>query len=155
MNQGQFVSPTLEHIQYIAENMREADRQEVFAMRGEDADLHYVLANAVKRSTWCVCGLAADGTPVSLVGVAPVSLIGGVGAPWLLGTDRVREFSGALIRYGRDYIQSMTSQYPQLINYVDARNTASIRWLKRLGFTIHDAEPIGHQGLPFHKFTMG
>lgn len=155
MNKGRFVSPTPERIQYIAEHMREADRQEVFAMRGADADLHYVLTSAVKRSTWCVCGLADDGTPVSLVGVAPVSLIGGIGSPWLLGTDRVREFSGALIRYGYEYIQAMTAQYPQLINYVDARNTASIRWLKRLGFTIHDPAPVGHQNMPFHKFTMG
>lgn len=155
MNKGQFVKPTPEHIQYIAEHMREVDRQEVFAMRGEDSDLHYVLTNAVKRSSWCACGLADDGTPVSLVGVAPVSLIGGIGAPWMLATDRAHEFRGALIRIGQEYIQAMTAQYPELINYVDARNTASIRWLKRLGFTIHEAAPMGQQGLPFHKFTMG
>lgn len=155
MKQVNFQHPLPEDIEHIANNLRPSDRQELFAMRGEDADLYEILISAVRRSTWCVCAFAEDGEPVAVFGLAPVSMIGGIGSPWLLGTDRVREFSGALIRYGHKYITAMTAQYPELINYVDARNTASIRWLKRLGFTIHEAAPIGHQGLPFHKFTMG
>ena len=42
-----------------------------------------------------------------------------------------------------------------MFNYVDARHTDAIRWLKWLGFTLHPATPYGPFDLPFHKFTMG
>jgi hypothetical protein len=29
-----------------------------------------------------------------------------------------------------------------------------VRWLRRIGFTLHPAEPLGPLGVPFHRFEM-
>jgi len=44
--------------------------------------------------------------------------------------------------------------YSHLENWVDARNTKAINWLRWLGFTVHDPVPFGVAGLPFHRFDM-
>jgi hypothetical protein len=41
-----------------------------------------------------------------------------------------------------------------LENVVDARNTKSIRWLRRMGFEVLPAAPLGVEGRPFHLFVM-
>lgn len=110
------------------------------------------LSVAVSSHHWAF--IAADGEPVAVFGVAPVSLISGIGTPWLLGTERVFAFPGVLIREGRRYLQAMRNVYPSLANHVDARNVKSIRWLKHLGFTIGEPEPYGVAGLPFYPFHL-
>ena len=49
----------------------------------------------------------------------------------------------------------MLAVFPRLMNVVDVRNGTSIAWLRRAGFTIHPATPVGVKGEPFHLFTMG
>jgi hypothetical protein len=41
-----------------------------------------------------------------------------------------------------------------LVNFVHAENTTSVRWLRRLGFTVHEAQAFGALGEPFHPFEM-
>lgn len=140
-------------IDYIAANLREGDRQEVEAVRGPDvAD---ALARAVLRSSHCWTAVGEDGTPIALFGVVPVSLLSGRASPWLLATEQAHEHPRSLVTEGRRYLSIMRAIYPNLYNYVDARNDKSIRWLRRLGFTLQPARPYGVAGLPFHKFEIG
>ena len=48
----------------------------------------------------------------------------------------------------------MAGGYTWLVNWVDDRNTCAIRWLKWMGFTIHEPEPYGVANLPFRRFDM-
>lgn len=153
MTGGYFRELRAGDIAHIALNLREADRQELLASRG-DVAVKDVLAQAVLLSSHCWVGVADDGEPVALFGVAPVSLLAGKGSPWLLSTERVFEYPRVLVRESRRYLSRMRAEYPHLFNYVDARNDRSIRWLKHIGFTLHPAEPYGVDGLPFHKFEM-
>ena len=137
----------------LAAEMRPADRAEVIAASGPD--VQHTLERSIQMSTHCWAAERGDEL-LALFGFAPVSLIGGIGSPWLLGTPAVDRLPGALTRLARSYVQSIReTTYPVLMNYVDARNTQSIRWLKRMGFTLHAAEPHGVADLPFHRFTMG
>jgi hypothetical protein len=138
-------------IQHIAANLRAADREELMASHGECEPLD-AISKAVLMSShfWTL----ADYEPLAVFGVTPLSLMGGSGAPWLLGTGRVFTARSALVRDGRRYVQRMLAVYPHLYNYVDARNTRSVRWLARLGFHIHAPAPYGVAGLPFHRFEM-
>lgn len=122
-------------------------------MVGDQANVRDALAESVLRSTkaWT---WTADGEPIAIFGVAPVALLGGIGAPWLLGTDRVPRFPRVLVREGRRYVAEMLGLFPHLVNYVDARNVVSVRWLARLGFKVHEPQPYGAAGLPFHRFEM-
>lgn len=133
--------------------MREADRQEVIAMHGP-VTMEDAVARAVLLSDLCWTWAAPDHEPIAIFGVAPVSLLEGVGAPWLLGTPRVLDYPGVLVREGRSYVQRMLAAHPHLENFVDARNVRSVRWLERLGFKLHPAMPMGAAGLPFHRFEM-
>lgn len=95
-----------------------------------------------------------DGVPVCMFGIVPMSWLGGVGVPWMVGTDGMRAFRAQreLLRLSRPALEALAARYDHLVNWVDARNTASVRWLGWLGFKIHAAEPFGPDRIPFHRF---
>jgi hypothetical protein len=96
----------------------------------------------------------ADGELACVLGVAPLSVVSGIGSPWMIGTPVLDRHQRVLVRQTPEYISKMLKAFPHLVNYVYAQNTTSVRWLRRLGFTLHDAEPYGALGEPFHKFEM-
>lgn len=147
------VSATQEHGQYIATYIRDADRAEIWAA-------HHVLPHDAIALSLAVSGGTgytgmADGIPVCLYGVAPGSLVDPAGRPWLLGTNDVPYHSVKFLRESKRIVNEMREQFGNLYNYVDARNTVSIRWLSWLGFDIYEALPYGIEQRPFHLFTMG
>jgi len=136
----------------IAPNLRVADRLEVEACTA--LDIHEALSTAA-RSSALVWAIDIDGEPAGIFGAVPFSLLGGVGCPWLLGTPALERAPSTLTREGRRYIRRMLAMFPELTNFVDARNEKSIRWLRALGFRL-DAEttPYGLYDLPFYRFDM-
>lgn len=145
------IPTTPEHIAYVAQRMRGADVAEVFASSGMAPEM--ALEMSVRLSDPCYTGMAGD-EPICIFGVAPVSMLSSVGVPWLLGTDAVAKHSRAFLRRNRKMIQGWMERFDLLENYVDVRNTKSIQWLRWCGFTIHDPQPHGAFGLPFHHFEM-
>jgi hypothetical protein len=131
--------------------LRAADREEVDALTGRDP--RAVLVESVERSVSAWAGVV-DGELVCLFGVAPLSLAGVTGVPWLLGSDAVARFGGPFLRCNRTYLREMLREFPVLRNVVDARNAVSIRWLGWLGFTLGTPQPMGVRGLPFIPFVM-
>lgn len=131
--------------------LRAADRAEVEALTGRDP--HAVLAESVERSAMAWAGVA-DGELVCLFGVVPLSLAGVTGVPWLLGSDAVVAYGRPFLRRNRTYVREMLRAFPVLRNVVDARNAVSIRWLRWLGFTMGQPQPMGVRGLPFIPFVM-
>ena len=96
----------------------------------------------------------ADGELLACFGVAPLSFLTGVGSPWLLGTDVLNRHPRELMSKARKYLPFMLGIFPHLINFVHVDNARSIRWLSRLGFTLHDPQPYGLRGALFHRFEM-
>lgn len=134
----------------LADDMRFLDRQELEASHG--ANILPAVQRAVDISTKCWAVYVND-TLVMLGGVAPICMLTGIGSPWMLGTDALENVPGALTRVGVEYLRVVQGIYPELVNYVDARNVKSIRWLRRLGFTIAPhTTPYGPKGLPFYRF---
>lgn len=144
----------LEDAAQLANTLRQADRDEVIATVGND-DIEAALRISIAASFVAYAAERTDnGTLIAVGGSTPLSLLGGMACPWLLGTDEVYRRPGSLTRYTLAHIADVRRDYPVLINYVDARNTKSICWLKRIGFTIYPAAPHGAAGLPFHRFEM-
>ena len=142
---------TPEDVELLIENLREADRQELIASDGDPAE---AIRRSVRESAWAVA-IWLDGGFAAITGVAPIDgLLGSRASPWMLGTPHVDRYPSALVRVGRQYCDVMLQQYPHLLNFVDTRNTRSIRWLRRLGFTIHPAHVFGGRTHPFHLFEM-
>lgn len=137
---------------WLATRLRECDRQEVLAVA---EDLEASIHAAITMSS--ICAVACiDGRPVFVIGCAPVEIEGReVGSPWLLATDEVTAYPGALTKITKHYVGLFLERWPALLNFVDQRNEASVRWLQRIGFAVAEPVPFGRNDEPFHPFTMG
>jgi ribosomal protein S18 acetylase RimI-like enzyme len=127
--------------------LRLVDYDEVRAASGPS--VASALVSGFEFSDECWAARSEEGKLLAVWGIVPSSEGGII---WLLGTDELDRHRGALFRLAREYVAKMLSTYGRLYNYVDARNAKAIRWLNRLGFTIHLAEPRGYENLPFHLF---
>lgn len=146
------VKPDEDDLGYLAQQLRAADRQELAATHGAGLDLLRCLQTAVSASEQAWVAVTAWGEPIAVFGVAPVSLLGGIGCPWMLGSDAVDQYAREVVTLSRRHVAQWSRRYPLLFNYVDARNLRSIEWLRRTGFVIGPAEPYGLKGEPFHRF---
>lgn len=137
------------HLLWVGAHAREADRAECWAADRSSvtASLQRALPNSAKAWTGLV-----HGVPACVFGVAPASLLTGVGVPWMLGTDRLEQAERPLVRLSRPTLDVMHALFPRLVNFVDNRNERAMRWLAWLGFTLSDPVPMGPDGLPFRRF---
>jgi hypothetical protein len=135
----------------LAANLRPSDLAEARAYG--DIDVLAGIRSSVNRSLLCWTGLA-DGQLGAIIGVTPISMVGGVGSPWMMGTPVLDQHSRVLIRKTPEYIARMLKAFPHLTNFVHTKNVTSVRWLRRLGFTLHEAVPYGAPGEFFHPFEM-
>lgn len=138
-------------IHWLAPRLRPADVLELRATFGPKVTAEDAIGQSIIVSShvWVV---AAGAEPLAILGVAPISLLEGLGRPWLVATDRIKP--GTLVRVGHKYSRMMLQHYARLENFVDARNVRSVRWLKHIGFTVHEPTPYGCAGLPFHRFEI-
>lgn len=137
------------HAEPIAENMREADRREIWA-----SDRLLPLC-ALKQSV-LVSSVAwtclVRGVPAFMWGVTRKGcILSDTGVPWLLGTDAILEVRGEFLKQSRAYVDRMQKGFARLENIVHAENALSIRWLRWCGFTI-GKEPVERNGEKFFPF---
>lgn len=133
----------------LAATMRAADRAELAAL---DSDPFDAIVRSVRYSAMCHT-TTVDGEVACMLGVAPVSVLSNAGAPWMLGTDLVTRYRGALAHRTGPYITRMLELYPTLRNHVHARNVVAVRWLQRVGFLLQ-APVVLPNGEVFYPFEM-
>lgn len=135
----------------LAANMRAVDVAELAA--GGHMDVHAAVAGSVKRSVMCWSYFDGDDL-LCIMGAAPISMLDGLGIPWMLGTPALLRCSRILVKIAPDYIATMLRVFPRLINCVHVENTTSVRWLQRIGFKL--LEPVAHPetGALFYPFEM-
>jgi hypothetical protein len=132
--QVELVRPVLEDVQYIARNMRERDRAEIFATRwDDDPDALAASAMEVPGSLWVV---SKGGTPVALFGARP--MWPGVWCAYAFGTDHWPEVVLTMTRHiMRFIIPSLTPRAHLVVAFCHEDHVSSMRWLRRMG-----AEPV-------------
>ena len=145
----EIVRATEQHAIAMGPNVREVDRAEVWAMRHIDPT--DALLDCLGPHAYTALD---DGTPIAMFGVLESGSILGseYAVPWLLGTDALDYRGLTIVRLSKVYMAVWKLRYKGMFNFVDARNTKSVRWLKTLGFTVHPAKPMGKDNLPFHFF---
>lgn len=154
MGKVEAVAPTQELIDRLKGRYRAVDVEEVRAMSGRKVE--EVVDEGWRESELCWIGVCDDGDPFAIFGARRISLLSDEGTPWLLATDRVKEpkVKRIFIEQSVPHIQEMLKRFDYLENFVDARNTTSIKWLKMCGFTIEAPEPAGVLRMPFHRFWL-
>lgn len=147
----EIVPATREHAEFIAANPRPADVAEVWAQdRTHPLD---VMLKGLKVSPHVQTGMV-DGEPIGMFGVTPLSLIRGIGLPWMMASARadILQARKALLRESREVVGAWRVQYKYLANVVDDRNTRAKQWLEWLGFELAETYLIGPDQLPFRMF---
>ncbi|MDR1378537.1 MAG: hypothetical protein LBJ36_05745 [Synergistaceae bacterium] len=129
----------------ITPYLRSADTQEIVEGSGISPSL--AVAFSIAHSSPGYAALL-DGELVVVFGASPAGAPG-VGVVWLLATQEIERHPVRFYRESKRMFGNVAEKYETLINWVDQRNTLSLRWLKWLGFEIGEPEPWGVMGLPF------
>lgn len=136
----------------LAYNLRAADVGEMAAY-GYPDPLPPV-ARSAERSMLCWSAFV-DGEMAAMLGVGPVSMLRGIGAPWMMGTPLLDRHIREMIKRTPEYLGRMEELFPVLTNWVYAGNRSSKRWLRAVGFDIGPAHPMGPRGQMFQQFRKG
>lgn len=146
-----FRRPDALSIKFVADNMREADRSEVWASH------HHTPIDALNGSI-NQSGFSAvawlGGEPCAIFGVVVCDILTGTGSPWLLGTNGIIENYREFLKNSHCVIDDMLRVCPKLTNHVHAGNKISVRWLKWLGFEFDRAQPYGVERELFYRFHL-
>lgn len=136
---------------YLAPKLRQADIDEIKAASGMEP-LEAML-DSIRHSGIAKVALV-DEEVVCIFGVASPSLTSPYGSPWFLTSDVIVHHTKPFLRASKDYMRSIKKDYTHLFNFVDARNTHAIRWIKWLGFEILPTQAYGPYDMMFHPFEM-
>lgn len=150
-DKGKIIKATQTHIDKMKGNLRESDKQQLWASTrmGPDEGLQ----RAFDISKFCWVGVL-NNKPILCFGVSAFSLLSSKGSPWLLATDDIKKAKVKFIKGCRKCVRKMLSFFDRLENTVDVRNEVSIRWLKWCGFTIGESISYGPNRLMFYKFWL-
>jgi hypothetical protein len=139
-----YVRPEAWHIVHIATNMRQEDRQELDAGGWDSPEV--ALSASLDASEWAAVALV-DGEPVAVFGVAIAGpLLCRTYIPWLLGATTLHTLSREIMVESKHVVYDLMNEYPRLENWVYAGSINSIRWLRRLGFTVENETVQGPRG---------
>jgi len=130
--------PAEQDILDLAANLRPADSAELLAVcdlaplaavresvRLSDPEFLFAAHVSVKAG--------AERRLLCIGGAACVSATASVGVPWLLATPLLDRYAKRLTLEARGELGRMLLRWPILSNLIDARQTATIRWLEGLG----------------------
>jgi hypothetical protein len=152
----QIVPATTAHAHELAPRMRPAEVDEVRAS-GRHSPLGALLAG-LEVSSLRFAALF-DGEVACMWGVVPMrrsSLVGRIGAVWLLTSDLVERHPKAFWRGCKAELPRLFGPggYDLLVNAIDCRHERAVRWARRLGFPLEAPQAFGAEDLPFHWFRL-
>ena len=134
----------------VSDYLRKADRDEIAASHGVTP--LQALEQGFAKSEYCRT-VVYKGQPIAMFGIVP-DPDGTTSAIWFLGTDTVDQLHYCFGRMSKKLVAEFLDIYPYLHNYVDARNTKTIGWLKWCGAELEEPAPYGVQNLMFRHFIF-
>lgn len=144
----EFTVPTKEDAVYIAENLKQNNRQEVLAAIGDNC-LSDIM-RSMEASDMLGC-FKHNGTPLAIYGVIPDTVMGGTGIAWLLFTAEAMNHK-VVGRYTKRGLRAIMAKYERVYNWVDTGNKDIIRWLKWLGAEFKGPFKRGIYGIEHYYF---
>jgi hypothetical protein len=118
--------------------LQQADLDEMVAAHGVEPKYIIAMSLDISELLWVI--IHDD----NIEGVFGLAGKDEVGVPWLLMTDKSKEFRYAFLTQSWDVIEVMLGRYSILSNVVDTRHTQAVRWLKWLGFSFVENDIIMH-----------
>src|SRR6056297_3120109 len=132
----------------LIDELRPEDKAEIWALsRRAPAQVIPWSIEASEDSVWAV---SDDDGLVCIFGLYEPSPIGGLAAPWMLGTRRIARHPRELMRRSREFLDGAFRYYGRLENYVSRDHTSSVRYLEALGFRFQAGSTPW--GSPYYRF---
>lgn len=140
--------PVVFDIDYIANNARQADKDEVFNMNGLTiSEAFKQTPNLYKDSyVWEV-----DGKVVCIYGVTDSE---GDKVIWFLATDDFDKFRTIIGKRSKGIFERLIKGCKYVYNYVHYKHTKALKWAKWLGFKVYSPEPVGLNGELYCKIEV-
>ena len=131
--------------------IREVDVEEVKATIGLDIKDGLMASYQTSDETYTM--VADDGDLVGMFGLTKTA-DPFISVVWMLCSERLPQYSKSFIKLSKQWVIDQNKKHSILMNYVDARNITSIKWLKHLGFVlIKRIEKFGVDKKPFYEFV--
>ncbi len=137
----------------LSHKIRKADRDEIKASDNVApseallAPFHYKEA-----ITFSVIGTDEEHV-IAMFGSVP-SPEKGYGVAWLLSSEELFNYKKEFIKQCPKWIKELGEPYTYIYNFVDVRNTKTLKWLKYLGFEqIETVNNYGYEKRPFILIT--
>lgn len=152
-----FRVPTDEDIDFVAANLREADRRELKRWTGLDAE--WGLKNSIRYSEVCFAGVFEDGKVACIFGATRINLMEDDAVLWALSTTEVDShrlaFAAGSIA-GIDMIFREMSDVAEFSNWVDMDYSSAVKWIQWMGgdFSIRPVVRKGRCGGEFSEFYI-
>jgi len=125
----EFAPADQQSLEHIAQNMRQADIEEILASSYMDPLTSLMWSKAI--SDYCSI-MKINGTPIAVFGLVRDNALCGDGSPWLLGTNEIDRHPKSYLKASKQIVAEMLKVCPKLSNYVHAKNEASVRYLRKL-----------------------
>lgn len=136
----------------LSNNLRKQDKDEITATGISGLKECLQKSKDVVERSFLV--LSKDNEPLCIFGITLLKTDYGRGI-WLLGSNKLLQYKCEFLRCSRIVVSNWVSQYGKLYNFVDCRNTQSIRWLKSLGAVFYEPVEFGVNREKFMLFMIG
>lgn len=149
---NELIETTPFHIAELLPNIRQADRDAWLAEAGLTPEEFLPILLRSAGESWTVM---VDARVVCIFSVLQHAEDRSIGFPYFVCSREAEHHAGEMLERFKSVLNVMQQYYSCLMNYVDVRNRKTIRFLRRIGFTVHPAQPYGAKGMLFRKFTLG
>ncbi len=143
--------PTDADIDFLIENIREADAIEIKAICGKTVREAVRETPDIYNNAWA---WEADQKIMCIFGVNPLLDKLGEGVVWLLGSKFFDNNRMVFACVSKAVFRDTIKDFKHIFNCVHSENVRSIRWLKWLGFAVDEAKPVEINGARFFRFEM-
>jgi len=144
------LTPTREHTKDLAPRLRPEDIIEI-TVASPGLELEEILNTCVESSTETYAVVDDLDGCVAIFGVRDMDEDSGI--PWFLSCDLFfSKYKRRFIKEGPEYLTKLFGSKKHLYNYVSQDNRRSQRWLRSLGFTIYNKQPIQFKDVVFYAF---
>lgn len=147
------LNATWGQIEPLCWNLRPSDLLEMQSAHGEPVAKTLQEAYIMSEICWV---LQQQNRTVAVGGAAAMPEHPRAGIPWLLGSVELETPACRfwLAKHSSVLLRALLTRFETLENYVHESNLVSLRWLKKLGFTVEDPEPRGVRGDRFHRIFL-
>lgn len=109
-----------------------------------------LIQNCVRDSTRTMMA-KVEGVPAVLFGAKEYP---DYAAPWMISSHVIETIPVTFCKIANALIDALLGQYHILVNYVDARNTVHVKWLKWMGFEFVPRHDFYYRGCWLYYFEM-